>query len=72
VLDVSKTGPTTAKIGDSITYLVTAGVAANSPVAAVLTLTEVLSSTAAQFVEPLPDGNSECNVMHGNTKKREL
>jgi hypothetical protein len=63
VLSVSKTGATTAKVGDSITYLVTAAVAAGSPAAAVLVLDEVLSSNVAQFVEPLPDSNSEYNSL---------
>ncbi|KAF6248249.1 hypothetical protein COO60DRAFT_1630711 [Scenedesmus sp. NREL 46B-D3] len=56
-LVVTKSGPATATVGDTITYLVTAGVAAGSPDAAVLELEEVLDSTVAKFVEPLPDLN---------------
>ncbi|KAF6251455.1 hypothetical protein COO60DRAFT_616969 [Scenedesmus sp. NREL 46B-D3] len=55
VLDVTKAGPTTAKVGDPITYVVTAGVAAGSPPAAVLVLEEVLDSNVAEFVRPLPE-----------------
>ncbi|KAF6251447.1 hypothetical protein COO60DRAFT_1644960 [Scenedesmus sp. NREL 46B-D3] len=58
VLDVTKAGPTTAKVGDTITYLVTAGVAAGSPPAAVLVLEEVLDSSVAEFVLPLPDSDN--------------
>jgi hypothetical protein len=47
-------------VGQNISFLVTAGVAAGSPPAALLVLEEVLSSNIAQFVLPLPDPTSEC------------
>ncbi|WIA44534.1 hypothetical protein OEZ86_007268 [Tetradesmus obliquus] len=58
VLVVSKTGPTSAKVGENITFVVTAGLAAGSPAAAVLVLDEELSSTDVQFVLPIPDANN--------------